>query len=153
MPRKSLIRQYAALPLDLRSGEMEIVLVTSRTSGRWIIPKGKPEPGLPGHEVARREAYEEAGLIGETAVKSLGTYQGVKGQGRIMQPARVVVYPFRVDGDLDDFPEKGQREIMRASLLEALMLLSDGGLISLLLKHEHDLISYLPPLDKAPRGQ
>ena len=70
-----------------------------------------------------------------------------------MQPARVVVYPFRVDGDLDDFPEKGQREIMRASLLEALMLLSDGGLISLLLKHEHDLISYLPPLDKAPRGQ
>ncbi|PWR20619.1 NUDIX hydrolase [Zavarzinia compransoris] len=146
MSKKPLTRQYAALPLDLRSGEMELVLVTSRTTGRWIIPKGRPEPRLPGHEVARREAYEEAGLLGVTAHRALGSYMGIKGQGNTAIPAQIYVYPMRVTGDLAEFPEKGQREIMRASLLEALMLLSDGGLVSLLLRHEHQLIDRLPPV-------
>lgn len=148
MAKKPPVRQYAALPIDLRSGTVEIVLVTSRTTGRWIIPKGKPESGLPGHEVARREAYEEAGLVGATARKALGTYDSVKGIGSIEQPVRVSVYPFRVDGDLTEFPERGQREILRASFLESLMLLSDGGLVSLLLRYENKLVDLLPPLDK-----
>ncbi|MCF4165474.1 NUDIX hydrolase [Zavarzinia compransoris] len=148
MPKKTPVRQYAALPIDLRSGTVEIVLVTSRTTGRWIIPKGKPEAGLPGHEVARREAFEEAGLIGATARKALGTFDSVKGMGTVDQPVRVSVYPFRVDGDTADFPERGQREILRASFLESLMLLSDGGLISLLLRYEDELVDLLPPLDK-----
>jgi 8-oxo-dGTP pyrophosphatase MutT (NUDIX family) len=147
MTKKPPTRQYAALPIDLRSGEMEIVLVTSRTTGRWIIPKGRPEPRLPGHEVARREAYEEAGLLGVTAKRSIGNYLGVKGQGNVAIPAQVYVYLMRVTGDVADFPEKGQREIMRASFLEALMLLSDGGLVSMLLRHEHQLIDSLPPAE------
>lgn len=146
MRKKPGIRQYAALPIDLSSGEPRIVLVTSRTTGRWIVPKGRPEPGLPGHEVARREAFEEAGLIGTVSHKSLGSFMGPKGQGSNAPAARVFVYPFRVSTYLDDFPEKGQREIRPVSYLDALMLLSDGGLISLLLRNEHRLVDVLPPL-------
>ncbi|PWR24471.1 NUDIX hydrolase [Zavarzinia aquatilis] len=146
MTKKAETRQYAALPIDLSSGELKIVLVTSRTTGRWIVPKGRPEPGLPGHEVARREAFEEAGLLGTVSHKSLGSFVGVKGQGTTAAPARVLVYPFRVSAYLDDFPEKGQRDIRTVTYLDALMLLSDGGLVSLLLRNERRLIDSLPPL-------
>ncbi len=145
MRKKPALRQYAALPIDLRSGEMRIILVTSRTTGRWIVPKGRPERGLPGHEVARREAWEEAGLLGTCAHKALGRFESVKGQGPGGAPATVLVYPFRVEGQREEFPEKGQREMHMASFLDALMLLSDGGLISLLLKNEHRLLDLLPP--------
>lgn len=137
--------QYAALPIDLRSGGLEIVLVTSRTNGRWIVPKGRPEPGLRGHQVAELEAYEEAGLLGVASPRSMGSFGAEKADSTGRTPSRIIVYPFRVDGDAENFLEKGQREVLRASFLEALMLLSDGGLISLLLRNEHRLADLLPP--------
>lgn len=154
MANKPTLRQYAALPIDLRSGRLEIVLVTSRTSGRWIVPKGRPEARMRGHEVAQMEAFEEAGLLGTVSPKPIGSFGAEKGEGLNFTLARVALYPFRVEGDAPDFPEKGQREIRRASLLEALMLLSDGGLISILVRNEHRLIDLLPPPSArlAPKG-
>ena len=63
--RKREVRQFAALPFHLdRDGNPHLYLITSRGSGRWIIPKGNPIRGLPPHKVAAREALEEAGLVG-----------------------------------------------------------------------------------------
>ena len=58
-------RQYAALPFIYLDEQVEVCLITSRTTGRWIIPKGWPQDGLAPHELAAVEAYEEAGLKGE----------------------------------------------------------------------------------------
>ncbi|ESQ79421.1 hypothetical protein AEYBE204_10465 [Asticcacaulis sp. YBE204] len=93
---------------------MEILLITSRGSGRWIIPKGKPIPDLAPHEAAGREAYEEAGLLGRVAPTSLGRFAYIKDQAQSRErfiPA-VEVFPMEVTGQLTLWPEMGQRRVL-----------------------------------------
>jgi 8-oxo-dGTP pyrophosphatase MutT (NUDIX family) len=102
--------QCAALPF--RVGEdVEILLITSRETGRWVIPKGWPMKGKTASQAAALEAFEEAGVTGEIAPKPLGAYPYVKyrksGAGR---PCKVKVFPLRVTGQEEDWPEKGQRQ-------------------------------------------
>ncbi|MGI8840110.1 MAG: NUDIX hydrolase [Caulobacteraceae bacterium] len=102
--------QYAALPF--RGGqEVEILLITSRETGRWVIPKGWPMKGRTAAQAAAVEAFEEAGVSGDIAAKPLGAYPYVKylksGAG---QPCKVKVFALRVTGQAEDWPEKGQRE-------------------------------------------
>ena len=67
--------QSAALPWRFGSdGEGEVLLITSRETRRWVIPKGWPMKGLKSPECAAREAYEEAGLEGEIRKKKLGVF-------------------------------------------------------------------------------
>ena len=67
--------QYAALPYRMREAVLEVLLITSRETGLWIIPKGWPHKGLSPHAVAVREAYEEAGLRGKIKGRALGAYR------------------------------------------------------------------------------
>ena len=63
-------RQFAALPWRIGDGgTREVMLVTSRETGRWVIPKGWPMKGRKPAEVASQEAYEEAGLVGRVIGK------------------------------------------------------------------------------------
>ena len=88
-----------------------MLLITSRETRRWVIPKGWAEKGVAPHEQAAREAFEEAGLQGEIGVKPIGSYRYLKRlQGGQTVPCRVDVFPLTVDHRLDDWPEKGQRE-------------------------------------------
>lgn len=103
--------QYAALCFR-RTGkhEHEVLLITSRDTGRWVIPKGWPMRGKSGSECALREAYEEAGVEGSPSPAPIGvfTYDKVLPDG--VQPCIVSVYPVEVERLRNDFPEKGQRE-------------------------------------------
>ena len=105
----ALPRQFGALPWRMTTS-LEIFLVTSRETGRWVIPKGWPIKGLTPWAAAAREAMEEAGVIGEIAEAALGAYSYVKflkdGQG---QPCKVRVFPLKVTQQLEDWPEKHQR--------------------------------------------
>ncbi len=85
-------------------------MVTTRERGRWILPKGWPIKGLTNAEAAETEAMEEAGVIGTAAKKPIGTYTYEK---RLAKRATVLVtvYAVSVDRQLDDWLEKGQREI------------------------------------------
>ena len=107
MPRA--VRQVGALPWRTTSS-LEILLITSRETGRWVIPKGWPMTGKSAAAAAAQEAMEEAGVKGETAELPLGAYSYVKflktGEG---QPCKVRVFPPKVTDQLDDWPEKGQR--------------------------------------------
>jgi 8-oxo-dGTP pyrophosphatase MutT (NUDIX family) len=126
--------QYAALPWRIGdSGDREIMLVTSRETHRWVIPKGWPIAGLKPREVAVREAYEEAGLV--------GTIQGKKPFGRYhyekQLPTRALlcevrVFLFKVDHQLDEWPEKAQRECLWTEPERAADLVNEGGLAELL---------------------
>jgi 8-oxo-dGTP pyrophosphatase MutT (NUDIX family) len=131
LPKKTRDRsQFAALPFRIgTSGRLEIMLLTSRETGRWVIPKGWPIKGLKPREVAAREAYEEAGLVGSiTSKHPIGIYHYEKqfAEGGLL--CEVQVFLFRVDQQLDDWPEKGQRQTRWLDPAEAAALVNEGGL-------------------------
>ena len=74
METESHHHQVAALPYRKRRGRMEILLITSRESKRWVIPKGWPMEGRTDYNAAKQEAFEEAGVKGRIGKMQLGHY-------------------------------------------------------------------------------
>jgi 8-oxo-dGTP pyrophosphatase MutT (NUDIX family) len=94
----------------MRRGKPEILLITSRGSGRWIVPKGWPVNGKTPMQGAEIEAWEEAGVRGRIHPDCLGLFHYHKsaGGGPDM-PCVAMLYPLEVREIADDFPEAGQR--------------------------------------------
>lgn len=111
----------AALPYRIEpDGSVRILLITSRETRRWVIPKGNPIRGLDPHQTAAHEAFEEAGISGLPCPTPIGTYSYEK--RRALGPSRtakVRVYPLAVRTQLDDWPEQHERETRWFSLAEA----------------------------------
>lgn len=126
--------QYAALPFRIGSdGLPEILLLTSRETHRWVIPKGWPMKGMKPREVAAREAFEEAGLVGEiVGKKPVGIFHYQKQIGEASRLCEVRVYLLRVDRQADDWPEKPQRETRWFNPQEAASKVDEGGLSELM---------------------
>ena len=93
------------------SGALSVLLITSRETHRWVVPKGNPIRGLAAHEAAAQEAYEEAGVLGITCPAPIGhfRYDKRKRDGSL-RLARVAVYPVAVVEQLEDWPEREERE-------------------------------------------
>jgi len=121
--------QYAALPWRRRK-VLEILLITSRGTGRWIIPKGWPMKGRKPHTTAAIEAIQEAGLLGKIEKKPVGVfhYQKVLGNNERLL-CRVEVFPLRVARQMKTWPEMHQRTTKWFSLREAIRLVSDPELV------------------------
>ena len=112
--------QYAALPWRYSGGAREVLLISSRDTGRWVIPKGWPIKGLTPAETAAREAYEEAGLGGQMSKKPIGEFEyGKRLNGGKVQPTRVEVFALEQMVQHPDWPEQGQRKMQWFSLPEA----------------------------------
>jgi 8-oxo-dGTP pyrophosphatase MutT (NUDIX family) len=104
-------RQIAALPYRTTpTGRISVLLVTSRETKRWIIPKGWPWPKTDDHLAAAEEAREEAGIVGVPEKRIFGHYRYDKRKGSKSEVLIVAVYLFKVIGQLDDWPEAHQRE-------------------------------------------
>ena len=102
--------QYAALPYRVRGdNEVEVRLITSRETRRWVLPKGWPIKGLSPARAAARETYEEAGLLGTVAREAIGMYTYEKRIGLRSILCDVLVYPLRVKRHLKKWPERSQR--------------------------------------------
>jgi 8-oxo-dGTP pyrophosphatase MutT (NUDIX family) len=102
--------QYAALPYRIEAGQVRILLITSRGTRRWVIPKGWPMNGLKPNEAAAVEATEEAGVIGEIEAAPIGSYRYMKALKDAQEIAvQVIVFPLRVEGLEEDWKERGQR--------------------------------------------
>ena len=113
-------KQYAALPLRFTGAGREIMLISSRDTGRWVIPKGWPIKGLTPAETAAREAYEEAGLGGQVSKKPIGEFEyGKRLNGGKVQPTKVEVFAFEQMVQHPDWPEQGQRRLQWFSIHEA----------------------------------
>jgi 8-oxo-dGTP pyrophosphatase MutT (NUDIX family) len=105
--------QYAALPYR-RKGKSptEVLLVTSRETGRWIIPKGWPAKGKPPHKSAAREAREEAGVVGSVKRRPLGSFSYKKRlkSGKVVA-CEVQVFALKVKRQEARWLEKGERKL------------------------------------------
>ncbi|MCO6187015.1 NUDIX hydrolase [Rhizobium sp. L1K21] len=110
MLRRPARLQFAALCYRESKKGMEILLITSRDTGRWVIPKGWPMNGKLACEAAAREAYEEAGVHGTVGNESIGAFKYRKKlNSGVETECRVDVYPISVSNLVDKFPEAGQR--------------------------------------------
>lgn len=105
-----VLRQVGALPIrNSESGGVEVLLVTSRETGRWIIPKGWPMRRMPDHKAAAREALEEAGVEGDVKKRPIGTYTYFKRQARTFALVEVAVYLLRVERERKRYSEMNER--------------------------------------------
>jgi 8-oxo-dGTP pyrophosphatase MutT (NUDIX family) len=105
--------QYAALPYRRNSkSELEVMLVTSRETRRWIIPKGWPKSGMRPYDTAAEEAFEEAGVAGKVKKRPIGSYsyEKILKKGDAAN-CNVQVFALRVTRQHKNWPEKDQREI------------------------------------------
>ncbi|QDC09139.1 NUDIX hydrolase [Oceanicola sp. D3] len=126
--------QVAALCYRRTEGEKEVLLVTSRGTGRWIIPKGWPMRGKDSAGAALQEAWEEAGVRSrKVSKKAIGSYTYEKthddGWG---VPVETLVYPVAVEELAADFPEASERKRMWVSPDEAANMVREPELQDIL---------------------
>lgn len=109
MAEKRRRAQVAALPYMKIDGGVQVLLVTSRDTGRWIVPKGWPEKRTKPCDQAAREAYEEAGALGKVTKKPFGSYHYEKRMRDRKVTCSVDVYLLKVEREVEDWPERAQR--------------------------------------------
>jgi 8-oxo-dGTP pyrophosphatase MutT (NUDIX family) len=115
---------------------MKVILVTTRGRKRWMIPKGWPIRGLDPHESAAREAFEEAGLVGDVHPEALGSFYTTSGSGMDMKFCVVEVFQLHVDHQRGHWLEQGERETKWFSARKAASLVSETGLREILLRFD-----------------
>ena len=126
-------QQFAALPFRDDDG-LEIMLVTSRDTRRWVLPKGWPIKGLKPHSVAAREALEEAGLTGKVAKEPIGSYRYVKRmRNGAAMTCEVGVFPLAVEKQRRNWPERDQRTTSWFAREDAATLVDEPDLRDLIL--------------------
>jgi 8-oxo-dGTP pyrophosphatase MutT (NUDIX family) len=113
--------QYGALPYRLSAGlRPQFMLITSRETRRWVIPKGWPKKGKSPRYSAAREAFEEAGVVGAVAKRAAGSFsyeKRMKNGGVVVCEVRV--FPLQVRRQNKQWPEKQERVVKWLSASQA----------------------------------
>jgi 8-oxo-dGTP pyrophosphatase MutT (NUDIX family) len=121
--------QIAALPWRKHNGRVEILLITSRETKRWVIPKGWPMKGRTDYNAAKREAFEEAGVEGRISTKSLGSFDYEKRTKKGgVKPCRVMIYPLEISTIRRNWPEKSERQRAWFKVEDAVAKVVEQGL-------------------------
>ncbi len=120
--------QSAIIPYSIKDGELQILLITSIRKKKWIIPKGFIEFNLSAFESAKKEAFEEAGVIGTNETIELGSFTIKKYGGR----TNIVVYSMEVEKFKDDYPEKNLRKRKWFTVEEAIETISIPEVIKMI---------------------
>ena len=132
--------QYGALCWRLGDTGVEVLLITSRDTGRWVIPKGWPMPGLSPEAAAAQEAWEEAGVSGTMNPLCVGRYGYQKCLSLTSSvPCAVAVYGMRVDKLAKTFPEVKERRRKWFSLQDAAALVAEPELAMI-------IAGFIPPI-------
>jgi 8-oxo-dGTP pyrophosphatase MutT (NUDIX family) len=127
------LRQVAALPMRERDGHLEVCLVTTRSTGRWTVPKGWPMKRHKDHVAARIEAEQEAGVTGKARKKPIGKFLYWKRRDAHFDLVNVKVYPLEVTAALPTWKEKEQRRVCWVDPGDASIVVEEPGLAALLL--------------------
>lgn len=131
---KRPVEQVAAICTRVRHGKREVLLITSRETGRWVIPKGWPMKGLSDADAAAVEAWEEAGIAeAKHDKKPVGYYKYRKklDDGTLI-PVKVAVFRLKVQDTSKSYPENKQRRRKWVSPKNAAAMVREPGLKKLL---------------------
>lgn len=131
MPKAKLkpLKQVGALPIrNDASGQLRVMLMTSRETKRLIVPKGWPMKGRKDHRAAATEALQEAGLVGRIHKKPAGSYTYWKRLENHFELCRVKVFVLEVERQLPVWKEREQRRIGWFGPEAAADLVDDPGL-------------------------
>ncbi|MCH7773577.1 MAG: NUDIX hydrolase [Bacteroidetes bacterium] len=120
--------QSAIIPYSIKDGELQILLITSIRRKKWIIPKGFIEFNLSAFESAKKEAFEEAGVIGTNETFELGSFNLNKYGGL----TKIIVYSMEVEKFKDDYPEKNLRKRKWYTVEEAIGTISIPEVIKMI---------------------
>jgi 8-oxo-dGTP pyrophosphatase MutT (NUDIX family) len=127
------LRQVAALPFRIGAdGAAQVLLVTSRATRRWIIPKGWLMKGLKPCDAAAQEALEEAGVVGRVDKKPIGRYAYFKRREAHFDICEVDVYLLAVEKQAKTWRERGERKAEWFSFEEAAQLVEEPGMVAIL---------------------
>ncbi|WP_158811032.1 NUDIX hydrolase [Beijerinckia sp. L45] len=124
--------QVAALPCRRGVNGFEVLLISSRETRRWIVPKGWPMKGRKDHQAAAQEALEEAGVSGKVHKHPIGAYTYQKRLETGVQPCRVMVYLLDVEKERIAWQERDQRRRAWMSPEVAAEQISEPGLARLI---------------------
>lgn len=131
-------QQIAALPLRWKDDDVQVLMITSRDTGRWIVPKGWTMKNVKPWAAAAVEALEEAGAKGHIAREVFGTYEYDKRlEDGTSVPCRVRVYPMIVDKLKTDWKEKDERKRKWFDVEAAAKLVDEDELCDLLMMLSH----------------
>lgn len=119
--------------MGAEDGKVEVLLITSRGTGRWVIPKGWPMKKKKPHEAAEIEAWEEAGVRGRVRKTPVGRYTYLKWlENGDVSPCIVDVFSVEVESVAADYKERGQRQLAWVTPDEAARRVREVELKSLL---------------------
>jgi len=129
-----------------KTGSLELLLITTRQTKRWSIPKGCPIKGLKPARAAAREAYEEAGLRGTISTKAIGAYPYEKwlDQTKSTVPCEVRVFALSVERQLETWPEAHERESRWFEPIDALSVIKEDGLRNLIVSFTKRITEQAP---------
>ncbi len=131
--KTSVRSQFAALCYRVKKGKLQILLITSRSTKRWIVPKGWPMHGKTPAQSAAIEAWEEAGVKGVIDERCIGIYSYSKETDEHGAfPCLAMVFGIEVTSLADDFPEAGQRKRVWVSRKKAAKLVDEPDLARIL---------------------
>jgi 8-oxo-dGTP pyrophosphatase MutT (NUDIX family) len=131
--KRAIRTQFGALCYRVLEGKLQFLLITSRGTGRWVIPKGWPMDGETPAGSAATEAWEEAGATGKLSHNVLGFYAYDKGHAGGRMPCVVAVFPLKVKKVAQDYPEAGQRKRKWVGRKKAAALVSEPELRAIIL--------------------
>ncbi|WP_022703156.1 NUDIX hydrolase [Pseudorhodobacter ferrugineus] len=152
-PQTESAAQFGALCWRAGKAGAEVLLISSRETGRWVIPKGWPMKGRTGPQAAEIEAWEEAGVKGQIADEKLGHFTYTKVLKRdtkkeILQPCIVEVFPLQVAKFAPEFPEQRQRRRKWFAPVDAARKVAEAELKAMLSAFNPTLPPYDPPIAK-----
>ena len=105
---------------DALDAPIRILLITSRETRRWVIPKGNTPSGVAAHRAAAIEAEEEAGVLGAVCPTPIGSYRYRKRRSNgASLMVDVEVFPLAVSRELPKWKESRERERRWFGLAEA----------------------------------
>jgi 8-oxo-dGTP pyrophosphatase MutT (NUDIX family) len=125
-------QQVGALPIRWNGDELSVLLVTSRDTQRWIIPKGWRMRGRSDADAAAQEALEEAGVRGRVRAEPIGRYHYLKRLANAVEDCQVTTYLLEVVDELVAFPEMDERRRGWFTPAEAADCADDLGLRDIL---------------------
>ena len=135
--KRDVRTQFGALCWRRRNGKVQVLLVTTKKSRRWIVPKGWPQDGATPAKAASTEAWEEAGVVGKARTTCLGIFSYLKAlPGDETLPCVVAVFPIKVISLANNWPEKKQRKRKWVSPKKAAAMVRERELAGILLNFD-----------------